>query len=227
MATLQSVFDDTRSHVDEATARFYSDTEIVRWINEAIRDVNRRAETNLFRRDIPTQADTADIQAPEDTGRLHRLEWTPDDFSSTYVLEPHSRYEMDSVWGVRQAQTGTYPMFFATFSQPPTLKISLYPVPGTAGTLRIFYYPMPVALVLATDAAREISLAAGWEDLVPLYAEYMAKRKGADPTWQEAKALYEERLKHFIELTRSWHDQAGSWTFGNQVYPAWLVGEYG
>lgn len=223
MATLQSVLDDTRSHLREATARFYSDAELVRWINEGVREVNRRAETNLARIDIPTQPATQDYAAPPDTGRLHKLEWTQDNFATTYPLEAHSRFEMDAIWGTRQtSQYGTSPGHYSTFGQPPTLRITLFPVPSAAGVLRVYYYPIPTNLT-TSQTSTDISLPQGWEDLVPLYAEYVAKRKGADPTWQEAKQLFEERLGHFVDLTRRWHDQASQWNYGTSNLPAWLV----
>ena len=75
----------------------------------------------------------------------------------------------------------------------------------------------------ATTDTATVDIQSGWEELVENYCEFRAKRRDADPTWQEAKALYEEKLSQMMALTRRLTDQAGFIVNDSGVMiPQWL-----
>ena len=47
-------------------------------------------------------------------------------------------------------------------------------------------------------------------------------RKDADPRWQEAKALFEDKLLHMVDSTRRWIDSAGGFQTGTTTLPRWI-----
>lgn len=226
MATLTELTADVVSHLDEpvGSTRYWTAAELTRWINEGIRDVARRAEVcPTLDTSTAVVAGTGTYNAPSvNMVRIFRIEYVPTGSVQRYPLKPSTVNEMDMIWGVQQTATRSYPMYFCLIGYPSastSLTIQLYPVPATAGTLRVFYYAIPAALVNGSD---NCLLPTGWEDLVVLYAEQNCLRKGKDPRWQEAKALYESRLDEMITKTREYHDQAHSIVTGMGAVPNWL-----
>lgn len=225
MATLTNLTDDLLSHLDEPVAgRYWTATETTRWLNEGARDVARRAEIcPTLDTTVAVVAGTGVYNAPtSNLVRIHRVEYVPTGSTQRYPLRPSTINEMDMVWGVQQTISQSYPMYFVLLGFPgaaTSLQIQLYPVPSSAGTLRIFYYALPTPMVAGGD---NLLIPTGWEDLVVMYAEYMCLRKGKDQRWQEAKALYESRLLDMIDKTREYHDQAHAVVTGIGAVPNWL-----
>lgn len=218
--TLDRVRADVRAHLDEATARFWTDAQLNTWINDGLRDIARRTETLQEIAAITAVAGTRAYTMPTDVIRIHRVEFDPGS-GQIYPLEPRQFYEMDSIWGTDQNQTRAYPDYFALYGFPPTLQLYLYPVPSQGGTLNVFYYRLPTEAVSDTDT---VEVPEGWWDVVTLFAEYQALRKDADPRFTDAKAIYEEKIGEMIDITRKWHDQAGLITTGRTWLPGWLTG---
>lgn len=220
MATLSDTRTDVRAHLNESTARFWTDAQLNVWINEGLRDVARRTETiQTFYTSISAVAGTAEYTLPTNVLRVHRVEFVPTGNTQVYPVTVTTYDELDSVWGVYPNTVQGIPVYAAMWGFPPLLKMRLYPVPSQAGTLNVFYYRLPATASADGDTLEILS---GYEDLIVLYCEYVAKRKDRDPTWQEAKALYEERVENMIETTRQWHDQAMTITVGVNAVPRWL-----
>lgn len=221
--TLVQLRTDVRSHLDEITARFWSDTELNRWINEACVDMARRTETlQNFNTNMKTYPGQAKYPMPKHIIRIHRLEFVPFNSTNVYTVTASTYQELDQYWGITQQSQMSYPYYYCLWGTPGiNLTIQLYPVPSQAGTLNVFYYRLPITMVNDTDTAE---IPSGWDDMVVLYCEYVAKRKDKDPTWQEAKGLYEERLSTMVDITRQWHDQERTIFFGNGAIPEWLYG---
>lgn len=226
MATQGDLLLQLRDRLDESSAALWGDAELRRYINEGVRDLTRRAETNQTRATIATVAGTQEYSMPTDIVRVHRVEHQ--DASSTVTpLEYRDFNSMDSIWWNRQKTTeSNRPYWYTLWGYPPSLKIVLYPTPSvTAETIRVFYYSVPADLATdGTDNADTIPVPQGWEDAVVQYAEYVAMRKDRNQQWQESKALYEQKVGELIERTRRWTDQAGvyDWDTGGG-YPSWLV----
>lgn len=223
MATLADIRTDVRSHLDEATARQWTDTELNRWINEAARDIARRSESLQVTEDVTAVVDQQEYTLPTDVIRLYRVEWRPDAGGGIYTMEYRDFNSMDSVWWSQQATGSGYPVWFTLWGYPPSLKLTVYPKPSQAGTFKVFYYGLPA------DAAADgttVAVPEGWQDLIALYAEYVALRKDADPRWQEAKGLYEERLGALLDVTRRWTDQADAVQVNQNFVPNWLYSDW-
>lgn len=220
MTTLVTVRNDVRARLNETTARFWTDAQLNVWINEGMRDLARRTETiQTFGTTITTVAGTAEYVVPADVLRVHRVEFVPTGATQIYPVQLTTYDELDQVWGIYPNTVQGYPVYAALWGFPPTLKLRLYPVPSQAGTINLFYYRLPAAVSADGDT---LEVLAGYEDLIALYCEYVARRKDRDPTWQEAKALYEERVSEMVDTTRQWHDQAMTVTVGQNAMPRWL-----
>lgn len=199
---------DVRSRLDESTARFWTDAELIRWINEGLRVVARRTETlEDAETTLQSIAGGAKYALPAACQRVHRVEFAPSSASIVYPMELKSYYEMDELWGTQQLISRSYPSYAVFWGAPPNIIMQVYPVPSQMGTFNIFYYRLPKALAGASDVA---DISEGWHDLVVLYCEYVALRKDRDDRWQDAKTLFEEGLNQMVDVSRRHHDQGGS-----------------
>lgn len=207
MTTLLDLRTDVRSHVDEQTAVFWTDEELNRWCNEALREIARRSETLQNQKSYTVIANQEAYILPEDMLRIYRVEYRrTSDYRVPLEFRPFN--EMDSVWGFSRTGGGT-PDFYSIWSYPGEggQGLYIYPIPSETlnDGLRVFYYALPRNLESDDDVAE---IPAGWEDLVPLYVEYTARRKEAsDNRWREAYELFESRLKEMMKTTRNWSDQ--------------------
>lgn len=220
--TLTTLLADVRERLDETTAAFWNDTSLTRWINEGVTDVAKRSETLLATASVAVVAGTASYAAPVDVVRIHHVTFTPTGQTQVYPLRPATRQSLESVWGTNPAQSGSYPSFFIPWGFSPAITLQLYPVPAQAGSLTVYYYKVPAALVNGTDVA---AIPEGWQSLIPLYVEALAKRKDHDPTWAEAMEMYEMGLRGMCEQLRHLHDQQEYVTATSGVgVPQWLYG---
>ena len=225
--TLGQALTEIRSQVDESASVFWTDIELRRWVNAAIRDIARRTETIAVKGTIAIVAGTGEYDMPTAMQRVHKMEFVPTGQNQTYPVQIASRQEMDPIWGLNQGQSGAYPSFAVLWGYTggaTSLKLQLFPVPSQAGTLNVYYYQIPANL--ATDGTADnttLTLPEGWEQLVVSYVEYRARRKDRDPTWQEAKAEYEQEVTRMSEMLRHLHDQQQYITTPSGVgIPSWL-----
>lgn len=219
--TLLQMRTRVRYMLNETTASFWTDAMLNQWINDACDDLARDTET-LLKVTSPalvSAANTQDIAAPTDLLRIHRIVHKYNSETQQNALHPMDLSAMDSVWGSRSDMQGR-PCYFALWGTNPSVTIKLFPVPTAAGTLTVYYYRRPVAASADGDS---VDVAGGWEELVENYCEYRAKRRDQDPSWQEAKALYDEKKSSMISHTRRLTDQAGVVVndFGSMI-PSWL-----
>lgn len=209
--------------LDDPLNQYFTLAQLTNWINEGCMDIARRSQTLQTSSTVPVVAGTNIYTMPANLLSIHRVEFVPAGQSypnnQTYAVTYRAINDMDQVWGVNQGSPNTYPQFYTPWLSPPNLQIQLFPVPAQAGTLNIFYYRTPTPVVLATDV---LDVVEGFQSLVHLYAEYMAKRKSADSTWQDAKKLYEEEFMDLLNKTRSYTDQMGTFTTGPGWMPYWL-----
>jgi hypothetical protein len=223
--TLGECITSIRDRLDETDARAWTDAQLRRWVNEGVRDVARQAEVLQTTEDIAVSGGTQEYLMPADVVRVYRVEWRPDGETSVYPLDYMDFHEMDQVWNTSQSTSGT-PAYYTMWGYPPSLNMILYPTPAVGGAARVFYYRVPANLETdGTDDAEDVSVPEGWEDLLIDYAEYHALRKDRDPRWQEARALYLERLGNMYDITRRWSDQAGTISVGRSHLPRWLWDE--
>jgi hypothetical protein len=219
---LSTALTQVRSLLDEPVAQFWQNSELTGWINEACEDIARKVE---WKRGIANPAVSVGVQkytAPIDTYRIYRIEFVPTASQDTYTVEFRGYMEMDQIWGINQQWPASYPLYYTMWNVPPTMQIILYPVPSQAGVLNVYYYQQIVPVVLNTD---NLDVLAGWEDMTYDYAVYRALRKDSDPRWQEFKNTYMDKLTDMIDTTRTFQDQAGTFTTGQAALPEWLVSD--
>lgn len=228
MATLLQLRTAVRYSLNEITPALWVDAELNILINNAVRDIARRAEViQSFNTSISAVAGTAKYNLPADVIRVHRVEFVPTGQTQTYNLQASTYVEMDQNWGVNQSWSGAYPGYYVIFGTPgfttgsTKLQMQVWPVPSQTGTFNLYYYRVPTTLAADSDIAE---IPEGWQDAVVLYAEGEAKRKNRDGSWVECKRMYEEKLAEMLDVTRKYHDQGGSITVGNSVLPGWLYG---
>jgi hypothetical protein len=223
---LSTAITNVRSLLDEASAQFWSDSQLTSWINEGCMDSQRRAEWKEGWVTLPVIPNVQNFQAPSDAIRIHRVTFIPTNSTNTYTLEFRGVMEMDQVWGIQQQWPANYPLYYTLWGQPgtSTLQIITYPVPSQSGNLNVLYYP-ETQTVTATNI--NIDAPQGFEDMVYDYAVYRALRRDADPRWQESKKDYEEKLVALIDSSRTYQDQAGTFSTGQQALPQWLTSSDG
>jgi hypothetical protein len=151
--------------------------------------------------------------------RIHKIEYVPTNSPNTYPVEASNILNLDQMWGIQQNVPSTYPSFYALWGSPPNITIKLFPVPATSGTLNVYYYRVPNPVVGLGD---NLDIPEGWEDLVSLYCEYIAKRKDADPLWKDAKTDYEAKIADLISRTYEYHDQANFIFTGGGYVPDYI-----
>lgn len=203
MATLTTMLADVRSILDEAAARQWSDAEITRWINEALRDIARRAEILEELTTKDSVSGTADYTLDVKVLRVNRVEWVPT-AGVVIPLTYMNRLTMDSIWGTTPTRAGD-PFYYTMrgWAQGSTGKtITLFPVPNASvsGGIKVYGYVLPDLLSSGGDT---VDIPNGWEDLPLLYAAYTAMLKDGDQRWREWHSLYEFKLGNLIEVTRS------------------------
>jgi hypothetical protein len=220
--TLTIAQSQVRELLDEPSPQFWSNPNLTDWINEGCADIARRVEWKRQTANIAVTAGTSNYTAPVDVYRIYRIEFAPTGSQNIYTIEFRGYMEMDQIWGINQQWPASYPLYYTLWKVPPTMTIILYPVPAQAGQLNVYYYQLTTAAVNPGD---NIDCLTGWEDIVYDYAVYRALRKDADPRWQEFKSTYEDKLTMMITSTRTFQDQAGTFTTGQAALPYWLVSD--
>lgn len=220
--TLTTALANIRSLLDEPNPQFWSNAELTQWINECCAETARKVEWKRALANIDVDSGTQTYTAPTDTYRIYRLEFVPDASIDTYTVEFRGYMEMDQIWGINQQWPASYPLYYTMWKVPPTMSIILYPVPSQNGTLNVYYYQQITPVVSGTD---NLDILVGWEDIAYDYTVYRALRKDADPRWQEFKQTYEDKLLAMIDATRTFQDQAGTFSTGQAALPEWLVSD--
>lgn len=220
-----------RSRLDEPSSVYWSERDLRIWINDITRDLARRTESLRATYDQAATNGTASYTpAWTDTTqpyRIYRVEFIPDGQTTTYPLEYRDVNAADSIWGLSQAQTVGVPAIWTSWNAPPNLSIQVYPTPGTDGTLRIWYYRLPVMLAIddTSDQGESVDIVDGWEDVLIDGVEARAKRRDGDDDWQNATQLYEQHVDAMMTATLRFTDAAGAVTTPAGGYiPMWLYG---
>ena len=154
--TLVALRTKVRRRLDENTARFWADEDLNDWINEGAREVARRAEVLQHTSTINAVGGVQQYSLPNDTYRVHRVEWSRDGTQST-TLEYRDFNSMDEVWWSSQRTSRGDPYWFTMWGFPPQLNLIVYPTPDVniASAFKVFYYRLP-GLALADAQVVEI-----------------------------------------------------------------------
>lgn len=231
--------------------RFYSDTELTEWINDALRDISRRGE-NLRTYDttiqipaygenpnqpIPTYPlDLGVVLTSSDILRINRVEFQVyGDSSQVYPLEPATQNYLDNIWNVDQLSTMSFPQYWCTRGYPGgsgrnAYVIQLYPQAAQSGRLNIFYYRLPVRITdpVATPSnyTLDLDLLEGWDDMVIEFTLMKALIKARNPGWQDAQQRYESMITNIIDMASRDTDQPQYFSYDNMLTP-WGADNWG
>lgn len=222
---------DIRARLDEPSSRYWDDKDLRRWINEIAKDMARRTEslrgTYSHAVVVGDSACTPLFTSTTNLYRIYRVEFIPTSSGQVYPLEYRDPNAADEVWGLSQQITEGIPAIWTSWGAPPTLSLQVFPSPSLAGDLKLWYYRLPTSLATdtAADAATNVDVVAGWEDVLVDGVEYKAKRRDSDSSWTEAKQEYEQHLEAMMEATTRFSDAAGMIVTPNGGYiPTWLYG---
>ena len=218
-ATQAEIIADVRDRIDDENGDRYSDSRIRRWINEILRDACRRTECLIATDTVTAIAGTDTYAAPLDTVRIHLIRYTdPDDYKHG-LLQYVDNHNLNLL-GVDFS--GWTPQVYTQLGIPGSLQFKVHPAPDAAGEFEVTYYKFPEMLEVTTtgDANTEVDMPDGWDDLVADGVEYKLLRADRDPRWQEAKALYDEKISVLLEIATRYNDQGGQWgaEYGYDTY---------
>lgn len=222
---------ELRDRLNETTAATWTDTQLLKFLNEALRDVARRTQCMTTQSTINVTANVNEYTLGSDILRIFRVEYVPGDGRRT-PLTPRAYEAMDAVWWSDQDRQVSDPVFYTVWGNPPAAKLKVYPTPSltTVNGFRLFYAKLPTVLATGAVAGVTIDMAEGWIDLVLDYAEYLALRRDRQTDiMAEVLAQYERKIGDMMtgglnDAGAGMIDANSEMTFdGPFPLPRWLV----
>ena len=220
--TLTQATTEVRNLLDEPNAQFWTDAMLQSWINQGCQDVARRAETLWQEVNVNVTPLVQSYPFPSDFLNCHRAEFQLSNSDQTFNLDYRGINQMDEIWGILHSLPAAWPQYFTIRGNSVLgFYLMMYPSPGAAGTLTVYYY----RAAKVVTASQNIDVQPGWEDVVYDYAVYKAKRKDRDPTWQDAYQLYNANLQAMIDKSRNMTDLGEQVTSGIPQWPIYAYGD--
>lgn len=124
MSTAQSLIDDVRSRIIEATADFNSDTEILRWLNQGYRNFIAKTEYLEKIKAYRVIANQYEYDVPSDMMSINQIRWQ-DKWDVTW----RDLAEFNNYTGMSDS-TGDRPVHYRLY--PSTSKFRVYPIPNAS-----------------------------------------------------------------------------------------------
>lgn len=200
MATVNAVITRIRDSLDEPTAAAWTNTQLKRWINQAVTDIAVVAKPFETSVDVSVIAGTSEYTVAATIIQIDRCYYLPTGSSQAIPLSAKHWEKMDEMWGSWQNISSGDPYTFSTFGYSPNLKVKLYPVPSRAGTLRIYHRAAPAGIVEdETTDNSTLGIPDFWTEAIVYYVEMRARRKDGQTNWQEAMQLYNEKRQQIME----------------------------
>lgn len=200
--TVNQVVASVRSRLDEVTTATWTDTEIKRWTNEALRDLARRTKHLRDTTTVTTTAGQAEYTVPANVIEIDLVYYAPGDGRQIPLM--HQAFQgMNALWGQNMDRSGGDPQVWTQWGTPPLLKLRLYPTPpASSKTVTLYVVRLP-ASITEDDASNTTALdfPLAWVDLVKDYAEYCALRKDRDQRWKESFDLYNSRVDDMLQVS--------------------------
>ena len=223
---------EVRALLDESAPAFWTNYQIQSWVNQGCEDVARRGQTLWQEAALAITPGVQNYAFPGDFLNAHRADFSPSNSDQTYSLEFREINAMDEIWGILHSLPAAWPQYFTIRGVPSGYFLMLYPSPGAAGTLTVYYYRQAVAVQGYDNADALINTVfidciSGWEDIVYDYAIYKALRAAKDSTWQEAYQLYESNIGRMIDKTRNMTDLGSVITSGIANWPTYTYADNG
>ena len=219
--TLLQARTEVRALLDESSPAFWTNSQLNSWINQGCADIAREAQVLWQEVIISVSPLTQTYDFPADFLNCHRAEFSPTGSEQTYSMEFRPINTMDEIWGILHSLPAAWPQYFTIRGNNYGYFLMLYPAPGAAGTMTVYYYRQAVAVNIDSNFIDTLS---GWEDIVYDYAVFKALRAAKDATWQQAMSLYQANLAGMIQKSRNMTDLGESITTG---IPQWPIYAYG
>ena len=224
--TLATARTEVRSLLDEPNPQFWSNAEINSWLNQGTQDIARQAQALWMQLSIPATPLQQFYALPADFLGVHRIEYQLSNSDQTYTLDFRGIKTMDEVWGILHQLPAAFPQAFFLWNDTGIaggqMYFGTYPVVADNGRFNVYYYRNAIP---ATADTVLIDVTPAYEDIAYDYAVFKAKRKDRDPTWQEAKALYDGALQFMFNKTSRFTDQGDQFTSGVPNWPLYLYAD--
>jgi hypothetical protein len=223
MTTAAEMIARVRIRLDEPTAKFWTDPELLGWLNEGLRDAGRYTRHITDTRSINTVAGLSEYTVPADVIEVENVYYAPGD-GRQIPLAGQSYENMNNTWGQWQnAQVGE-PRAYALWGTPPSLRIKLYPSPEltVVGGISMLVTRMPAQ---AESVSATVDWPPAWEDVIEDYMEMAALRRARDPRWQEAFSFYTSKRDN-LDVKGSYSNDPAGFVYDAYagIQPRWLVG---
>jgi hypothetical protein len=217
---------EVRSLLDEPNPQFWSNAEINSWLNQGCQDIARQAQSLWMETVIPAVPLQQLYALPSDFLGIHRIEYVIGNSDQTYTLDYRGIKTMDEVWGILHQLPAAFPQAFWLWNDTGLAGgqpyFGCYPVVADNGQFNVWYYRDAIP---ATADTALIDVTPSYEDITYEYAVFKAKRKDRDPTWQEAKAIYDGQLMAMFNKTSRFTDQGDQFTSGVPNWPLYLYAD--
>jgi hypothetical protein len=222
VATLAQAIQQVRYLIDEPNPQFWTNQQIQSYINQGCADFARRTRTLRIEEQVNVTASVQNYTVPGDILSVYRIEFVPTSTGQVFIypLEFMGYNEMDQAWGVYQTFPAAWPQQYTLWGNPPSLSITLFPVPDQDGYLNVFGYRQSTDTVLTTDP---IDVLTGYEEAIYEYGAYKCLRQDSNPRWQEAKQAYENIVMEATNNTGWYTDQPNTFTSGQSQWPPWAM----
>ena len=200
--TIRTMVDEVRSELGEPIESFFTNVEIVSWLNYAVKLFARK--TRILKTKVtyawPANTDsvslttvlpsvyhaTLNAAGTQHDPKISMADWN--DASYGYHILKISKREVliDEPSRVVTSDKGNPVNFYyspwegsATAAQGKEGVVGLMPTPSTAGTLSVYYSYEQAKMVLADVTALDANMSRWWEDICA-YAIYRGKLKDVD-----------------------------------------------
>lgn len=205
---------EVRFRLDEPTEGRWLDESIRSWINDACREIARRARWKRKTGSVTAVAGTQEYSLPSDALEVHMVRYKATGDDNVIDLQYNDYKDV-----IAKSQTAfviaqSRPAMWYTWGYPgtSTFLLGVFPTPSEAGTFTVHYYGLPTELSItgSQDDGTNIDVPLGWEDVVVTHATSLALQADGDPRWQEMAAKYESDLQNLLDVSERYVDQPGT-----------------
>lgn len=125
MATASAMITDVRSRIVEDTADFFTDAEILRWLNQGYKNFIAKTEWASRIKAYSITANQYKYDIPSDCMKIEDVRW-----QDKYKVFPKDREEFASLVGPAVTSTSTRPNIYEAYPWDGSIRI--HPVPSAA-----------------------------------------------------------------------------------------------
>jgi len=125
MGTAANLITDVRSRIVEATASYFTDAELLRWLNQGYKNFMVRTEWASKIKAYPVVANQFKYDIPANCIKLEDVRW-----QDKYKIWPKDREEFAAKVGPAVTSVSTRPLIYEAYPWDGSMRI--WPIPSTA-----------------------------------------------------------------------------------------------